>query len=181
MLNKMSLKLAGLALGLMLVAGCQHQGAGQASDTNAKKPAAEAQRSTTSTEQAEQQLQEAEQVMITVHLAQLKAEPDLVTVELGGDDKLYALPRPVLTNGDIKEVTPVTTEDNRTFIMFDMTQQGSAKLADISQQAAGHFFLISVQGQLIGVSQISEPIKDGKLIVATENAEHSKQILELMR
>ena len=180
MLNKMPLKLASLALGLMLVAGCQHQGAGQSSAAvNAEKPAAStAQRGAESGQQAGQQ---AEQNILTVHLAQLEAEPELLVLELGEGKRLYALPEPVLNQGDMLGVASVANEEGQTFLLFEMTEEGKAKLANISSQATGHFFLFSAKGQLVGVSQIAEPVTDGNLVMATENQEHTDQVLQLLR
>ena len=167
-------------VGLMLVAGCQHQGAGQSSAAkNAEKPAASAaQRGAESGQQAGQQV---EQNILTVHLAQLEAEPDLLVLELGEGKRLYALPEPVLNQGDMLGVASFANEDGQTFLLFDMTEEGSAKLANISTQATGHFFLFSARGQLVGVSQIAEPVTDGKLVMATENQEHTDQVLQLLR
>lgn len=174
MLNKMPLKLASLALGLMLVAGCQSPGAGKSSAAGtAEQPAATAQR--------EQAGQQAEQSMLAVHLAQLEAEPELLVLELGEGKRLYALPDPVLNQGDMLGVASMANDKGQTFLLFDMTEEGRAKLANISTQATGHFFLFSARGQLVGVSQIAEPVTDGKLVMATENEEHTKQVLELLR
>lgn len=184
MLRSTSAKLAGLALGLMLVAGCQNQGMTQASaGANATKPApAQVQRPPVSAQQSASQRQaQAEQTVITVHLAQEKSEPSLIPVELGDNETLYALPQPVLTQADMLQVTPVTAQSGQTFIMFDLTPQGRAKLSNVSTQAKGHFFLTSAKGQLISVAQISEPMTDGKLLISTNGAEHTQQIFQLLR
>lgn len=184
MLKNTSLKLAGLALGLILVVGCQHQGVEQSSDAaNAKKSAESAASIPTKRQpaNAKQSAEEAQQGIITVHLAQRKAEPELLTLDLGEGKKLYAMPQPVLTQGDMQGVASVTSEDGKTFLMFEMSEQGRAKLTQISTKATGHFFLFSVKNQLVGIAQIDEPVTDGKLVMATQNAEHTKQILELMQ
>lgn len=184
MLSNTSLKVASLALGLMLVAGCQHQGATQAdAGAQATKPAAaQAQRPSVSAQQSAPQRQaQAEQTVITVHLAQQQSESSLLAVDLDGANKLYALPQPILTQADMQQVTPVTAADGSTYIMFEMTPQGRVKLADVSRQAQGHFFLISAKGQLISVAQIAEPMTDGKLLISTNGAGHTQQVLQLLR
>lgn len=180
MLKSTSLKLTGLAFGLMLIAGCQQQATVPTSGaTNTVKPApVSAPPRSASTQQRPVQ---AEQTIITVHLAQQKSEPSLLEVELGAGEALYALPQPILVQGDIREITPVTAQDGSTFIMFEMTPQGRVKLADISTQALGHFFLISAKGQLISVAQIGEPMTDGKLLISTNGSEHTRQVLQLLR
>lgn len=184
MLNNTSLKFAGLALGLMLVVGCQHQGTGQSSDAANAKKSSEAAASTSAKRQptdAQQSAEQAEQDAIVVHLAQREADPKLLTLDLGEGKKLYAMPQPVLTQGDMEGVSSVASEDGKTFLVFNMTKQGSAKLAKLSTEATGHFFLFSVKNQLVGISQLDEPVTDGKLVMATENADHTKKILELLK
>ena len=184
MLNNTSVKLAGLALGLILVAGCQTQGTTPASaGANATKPAAaQVQRPPVSTQKSAPQRQaQTEQTVITVHLAQEQSEPTLVAVELGKNKTLYALAQPILTQADMQQVTPVKARNGQTFIMFDLTPQGRVKLTNVSSQAEGHFFLISAKGQLISVAKITEPMTDGKLLISTNGAEHTQQILQLLR
>ncbi len=182
------IRLISLALGLVLVAGCQQAGTSPAlSSALAEKPLPPETRPPVSARQYAQQQQQvqaqsqAQQTVITVHLAQEQPEASLIAVEVDDNQALYALPQPVLTHADMKEVTPVTTRDGSTFIMFDLTPQGSAKLANVSTQAQGHFFLVSAGGQLISVSQIAEPMTEGKFLVSTQDAEHARQILQLLR
>lgn len=183
MLNK-AFKLTSLGLGLALMLGCQQQGTSQAlMGANATQPPpADIQRPPVSARQYAQQTQnQAPQTIITVHLAQQKAEASLVAVELGDNQALYALPQPVLTQADIRQVTPVTAQDGSTFIMFELGPQGRAKLSNVSTQAKGHYFLVSAQGQLVSVAQITEPMTDGKLLINTNGNEHTRQIVELLR
>lgn len=120
------------------------------------------------------------ETIITLHLAQENAEPSLIAVDTGGT-ALYALPHPVLTQADMLRVTPVTAPDQLTFILLEMNQNGVSKLRSITNQAKGHYFLLSVQGQLVSVTQIGETISDGRLLVGTQNAQHSQAILNLMQ
>lgn len=183
MLKNTSIKFAGLALGLMLVVGCQHQGTGQLSDAaNAKKSseaaATAAKRQPTS---AQPTAEQAQQAVVTVHLAQRNSEPDLLTLDLGEGKKLYAMPQPVFTQADMQGLTPVTTKDGQSFLIFNMTEAGRDKLSKLSTQATGHFFLFSVKNQLVGIAQIEQPINDGGLVMATQSEDHSKKILELLQ
>ena len=174
MLSNKSLKLASLALGLMFAAGCQQGPAGSSAAQIQRPPVA-------SQQPAQQRQAQAEQTVITVHLAQKKSETELITVNLGENNKLYALPQPILTQADMQQITPVTAKDGSTYIMFDLTPQGRTKLANVSSQAKGHYFLISAKGQLISVAQIADPITDGKMLIGTNNAQHTQQILQLLR
>lgn len=168
MLHRKLLKTAGLVLGLMLAAGCQHQQQVAQQPTPAEPAAQEA-------------ADPAERNIIAVHLAQKQADPAFIEVDFGEGKKLYALPKPVLTQADMQSVQAVTTEDGRHFMVFELSEQGRKTLADVSSQAIGHFFLFSARGQLVGVSNIDEPMTDNKLIMATENEEHTKQVLQLLR
>lgn len=118
--------------------------------------------------------------VITLHMAQEKSEASLVAIDIGGKP-LYALPQPVLTQSDMQRVAPVTTRDQRTFILLEMNQNGIAKLRSITQQAKGHYLLLSVQGQLVSMAQIGDVIADGRLLVGTQNAQHTQAIIKLMQ
>lgn len=178
MLSNTLLKFAGLALGLMLVTGCQQTPTADSAVKAQATPAVGQQPAQQRQAQAQAQV---EQTIITVHLAQKKSEPELIAVNLGANNNLYALPKPILTQTDMKEITPVTAENGSTYIMFSLTPQGSTKLANVSSQARGHYFLVSAKGQLISVAQIADPILDGKLLVSTSDAQHTQKIIQLLR
>jgi len=118
--------------------------------------------------------------VITLHLAQEKPEAPLVAVDVGGAS-LYALPQPIITQADIARVTPVTGKDQRTFILLEMNTRGIHKLQSVTQQARGHYLLLSVQGQLVNVARISETINDGRLMVGTQNEQHTRAIIKMMQ
>ena len=171
MLNKNMLKVVGLLCGLILAAGCQHQQE-VAQQPAPVQPAAE---------QPADAADAAEQNVIAVYLAQQNPNPAFIAVDLGEGKSLYALPKPVLTQADMQSVQSATTEQGQSFMVFELTEQGRKKLAEVSAQAIDHFFLFSAKGQLVGVSRINEPMSAGKLIMATENEEHSQQVLQLLR
>ena len=181
MLSNTSLKFSALALGLMLMVGCQSLSTAPSSESSNGKKAAETTVTTPSERAQTSSEQQAEDAMITVHLAQLQNGPELLTVDLGDDKKLYALPLPVLNRGDMEGVEAFATKDGKTFIVFDMTEQGRTKLAELTAKAKGHFFLFGAQGQMIGISQINEPMADGKLVMPTQDKEHTVQVMELLR
>ncbi|MDY0251287.1 MAG: hypothetical protein RBR45_14755 [Pseudomonas sp.] len=165
----------------MLVVGCQHQGTEPLSATVGANESVEAHASGAAPHAKSSAEQQAEQGRITVHLAQLKAGPELSTIDLGEGKKLYALPQPVLSLEDMEGVTAFTSKEGKTFLIFDLTEQGGAKLAAISTKAKGHFFLFGAAGQLIGISQIDEPMTEGKLVMATQDAKHTEQVMQLLR
>ena len=181
MLSSTSLKFSGLALGLLLMVGCQSLSSAPTSESSRAKKPAETAVSTSSERTQTSSEQQAEDAMITVHLAQLQNGPELLTVDLGDDKKLYALPLPVLNRGDMEGVEAFATKDGKTFIVFDMTEQGRTKLAELTAKAKGHFFLFGAQGQMIGISQINEPMADGKLVMPTQDKEHTVQVMKLLR
>lgn len=128
---------------------------------------------------AQQQPQAA--TVITLHLAQQQQEPSLVAVDAGGDAPLYALPQPVLTQVDMGRISPVTAPDQSTFLLLEMNQNGIPKLRTITEQAQGHYLLLSVRGQLVSVAQIGEVITDGRLMVSTQNPQHTQAIIQMMQ
>ncbi len=181
MLSNTSLKFSALAFGLMLMVGCQSLSTSPSSESSSAKKPAETTVTTPSERAQTSAEQQAEDAMITVHLAQLHNGPELLTVDLGEDKKLYALPLPVLNRADMQGVEAFATQDGKTFIVFDMTEQGRTKLAELTAKAEGHFFLFGAQGQMIGISQISEPMLDGKLVMQTQDKKHTEQVLQLLR
>lgn len=119
--------------------------------------------------------------VITLHLAQQNEEPSLISVDAGGDAPLYALPHPVLTHSDMARISPVTTQDQKSHLLLEMNQQGTQKLRSITEQAKGHFLLLSVQGQLVSVARIGEAISDGRLFISTQSPQHTQAIIRLMQ
>lgn len=117
--------------------------------------------------------------VITIHLAQAQAEPELMQVDVGGNP-LYALPQPILTQADIIRVSPVNSPQG-SFLLLEMNEAGNNKLRNVTSQAQGHYFLLSVQGQLVSMAQIGEPIADGQLLMSTQNPQQTQAILNLMR
>lgn len=117
--------------------------------------------------------------VITIHLAQAQAEPELMQVDVGGNP-LYALPQPVLTQADMIRVSPVNTPQG-SFLLLEMNEAGNNKLRNVTSQAQGHYFLLSVQGQLVSMAQIGEPIGDGRLLMSTQNPQQTQAILDMMR
>lgn len=167
-------KLVGLVLGLVLFSGALIHGA-------TTPVYAQTQGSSVSALEYAEQQRQSQQTVITLHLAQELADPTLITIELGGNKALYALPDPVLTQLDMTQITPITAPDGRTFILFDLTPWGRERLASVSSQARGHYFLLSAKGQLINVAKISEPITDGKLLISTNGVAHTRQIIQLLQ
>ena len=126
------------------------------------------------------QQQQRAQSVITVHLAQQQPDEQLIPVQIG-EGQLYALPQPILIQTDMQQVTPVTAENGDTFLLFEMNNEGSQKLATVTERAQGHFLLLSVQGQLVSMAQIGQPISDGNLLMGTQGQQHTEAILEMMR
>lgn len=132
------------------------------------------------TQNTAQQQQQRAQSIITVHLAQQQPDEQLIPVQIG-DGQLYALPQPILIQTDMQQVTPVTAENGDTFLLFEMNNEGSQKLATVTQRAQGHFLLLSVQGQLVSMAQIGQAINDGNLLMGTQGQQHTDAILQMMR
>ncbi|MGO3892187.1 MAG: hypothetical protein ACTJHW_14530 [Paenalcaligenes sp.] len=120
-------------------------------------------------------------IVITLHVAQQSQAPMLIPIELGDDMMLFAVPTPVLIHEDMERISPFTARDQSTFLMLEMTRQGQQKLQTITEQARGHFLLLSVQGQLVGIQRITEVISDGRLMINTQGPTHTQAILRLLQ
>jgi len=75
----------------------------------------------------------------------------------------------------------VTAENGNTFLLLEMTDEGRQKLATVSERAQGHFLLLSVQGQLVSLARIGQPLEDGQLLMGTQSQQHTEAILDMMR
>ena len=176
-------KLTALAFTLGLAA-CQttqpFQAHNQPQPTDPKPPAVNGQNAAQPQQAAQGKPQAQTAPVITLHLAQQKQEKSLVPVNVGGKAPLYALPMPLLTQADMARVSPVTT-DKGSFIMLEMNERGIPKLENVTRQAQGNYLLLSVRGQLVDVAQIGGIIKDGRLLMATQNPQHTQAIINLMK
>lgn len=175
---KTVLKLSGVTV-LLSLAACQTLPSGRQPVPAAADPTPPAMERPVNPSAASRQPQSA--AVITLHLAQPAQEPSLVTVNVGGQAPLYAVPQPVLTHEDIARISPVTARDQRTYLMLEMNPAGAQKLRAVTEQARGNFLLMSVQGQLVSVAQIGNRIADGRLLIATQGAEHTQAIIRLLQ
>jgi len=66
-------------------------------------------------------------------------------------------------------------------MLLELNANGASKLQSVTQQARGHYLLLSVLGQLVNVAKINETIQDGRLMVGTQNAQHTRAILRMMQ
>ncbi|HLR13823.1 MAG TPA: hypothetical protein VK104_09440 [Burkholderiaceae bacterium] len=171
-----------------LLAACEHTTPVQQQPeaVDPQPPSMQSQRSSPASSgsapaQQQQQGGEQEQVVITLHLAQQQQEDELVPVDIGGGNTLHALPQPVIIQSDMGRVTPVRQGEDEIYLLLEMNERGIPKLRAVTEQAQGHFLLLSVQGQLVNVSQITQAITDGRLVMATEGPEHAQGILRLMQ
>lgn len=129
------------------------------------------------TQQAQQSQQQQGQSAVAVFLAQQQADAQLVPVSVG-QGNLYALPQPFLLQSDIQQVAPASADNGNTYLLLQLNEQGRQKLAVISAQAQGHFMLLNVQGQLVSLVQITQPIQDGRILMSTQSAQHSTAIIQ---
>lgn len=147
MLSGTSLKFSAVVLSLMLMVGCQSQNTAPTAESSNAKKSAETSVTTSSERVQTSAEQQAEDAMITVHLAQLQNGPELLTVDLGENKKLYALPLPVLNRADMQGVEAFATKEGKTFIVFDMTEQGRTKLASLLLKPKGISFCSALKAR----------------------------------
>lgn len=118
---------------------------------------------------------------IAFHLAQTKQAQGLARVQLNQNTSLYAVPQPVLTQADLQQIVPVQNKNGQVFLRFDFTQQGTAKLAQVTRQSVGNYLIISANGKLVSVPRIAAAYTDGKFPVPVKNAEEARAMLQVLR
>lgn len=122
----------------------------------------------------------ASQAVITFHLAQEKAEAQLMPIQVG-PTQLYAIPQPVFIQTHLTKVAPFTTSDQHNFLIFDLEPNALATWQRLKREAQGHYLLLSVNGQLVAVSQITNTPPDNQLAVAMTNRQQTQQILKMLQ
>ncbi len=167
-----------------VLAACETTAPSQQPEPVDPKPPQTMNSSTAPTPTAQEQSAQAQgqqsQAVITLHLAQQQQEEGLVDVNVG-DGTLYALPQPVITQAQMSGVSPVVDQGGSSHILFRMNEDGAQRLNAITEQARGHYLLLSVNGQLVSLAQITDTISDGTLLVPTQNEAHSSEIIQMMR
>ena len=118
---------------------------------------------------------------IAFHLAQTKQAQGLARVQLNQNTSLYAVPQPVLTQADLQQIVPIQNKNGQVFLRFDFTQQGTAKLAQLTRQSVGNYLIISANGKLVSVPRIAAAYTDGKFPVPVKNAEEARAMLQVLR
>lgn len=133
----------------------------------------------TTQQTAQSSQQQSQEAALAIFLAQQQADAQLRQINIG-QDSLYALPQPALLRSDVQQLTPLTTDDGRSYLLLQLNEQGRQKLATISNRARGHYMLLTVQGQLVSITQITQPIQDGRLLMGTRSAEQSAAIIQAL-
>ena len=118
---------------------------------------------------------------ITFHLAQTQQAQGLARVQVNQNTSLYVLPQPVLTQADLQQIVPMQTKDGKVFLRFDFTQQGAAKLAQISRQSVGRYLIISAHGKLVSIPRITAAYGNGQLPVPVKDVEEARAKIQLLR
>jgi len=185
--------LRGLALASLLgLAACQQMpNKGTSSARSGSAPPAAQQSSTAqqpaqqatqqSAQQPRQQAANATTPNITFHLAQVRPANGLAQVQLNQNTRLYAVPQPVLTQADLRQIVPMQNKNGQVFLRFDFNQQGAAKLAKVTREAQGNYLIISAQGKLISVPKISATYDGGSFPLPVASVDEAQAISRLIR
>ena len=176
----MSHVLRGLAIAsLMSLAACQvppkRASTEPASGTTAAQPAASQSGS------QQQRAANSSAPSITFHLAQTQQAKGLARVQLNPKTSLYALPQPVFTQADLQQIVPIQNKDGQVFLRFDFTQQGAAKLTQVTRQSVGSYLIISAHGKLVAVPRIATTYDGGKFPVPVKNVEEARAMVQMLR
>lgn len=176
----MSKVLRGLAVAsLMSLAACQVPP--KRTDTEATKQAAAAQPAGAQQSPSQQHAASSAVPSITFHLAQAQKAKGLAHIQLSPKASLYVLPQPVFTQADLQQIVPIKNKNGQVYLRFDFTQQGAAKLAQVSRQSVGRYLIISAHGKLVAIPQITAAYEDGKLPVPVNSVEEARAKVQLLR
>lgn len=155
--------------GLAALAGCQQMGPQRGA--NAADPS----------QQQAAQPRAATANAITFHLAQRQAGQGLAQVQVNENTRLYALPQPVLTQADMQRLTQLQGNNGQAVLRFEFNDQGAARLTNIAKQSKDSYFLVSVQGRLVGVPRVQSTYEGGRLDLRVENVAQAQAILQSLR
>jgi|GEM_PF-2623296 len=171
--------LRGLAVAsLMSVAACQVPP--KRTGTEAANQAAATQPATQQTS-PQQHTASSAAPSITFHLAQAENAKGLARIQLSSKNSLYVLPQPVFTQADLQQIVPMKNKNGQVYLRFDFTQQGAAKLAQVSRQSVGRYLIISAHGKLVAIPRITAAYEDGKLPVPVNSVEEARTKVQLLR
>lgn len=118
---------------------------------------------------------------ISFFLAQPQADSELTPVQLSPEATLYALPQPVLTQADIRQVVPLQSQQGQVFLRFDFNDAGGQKLTEISEQAAGNYLILSINNQIVAVPQVAPSYQGNAMHVPMRSAEDAQAVASLLR
>jgi preprotein translocase subunit SecD len=110
--------------------------------------------------------------VVGFRLAQSQAKSGLNPLKLN-DGTLYFSPTPVLTRSDLAEVTPMRSKQGQAFINIRFTPDGAKKLASVSRQNMGKWFVFTVNDQLVGIPKITQLINNGELNLTMANEQQA--------
>ncbi|OZI51499.1 SecDF P1 head subdomain-containing protein [Bordetella genomosp. 4] len=185
--------LRGLALASLLgLAACQQMPSKGTSSARTGSAQPAAQQASTAQQPAQQSAQQSAQQPrqqaannttpnITFHLAQVRPGNGLAQVQLNQNTRLYAVPQPVLTQADLRQIVPMQNKNGQVFLRFDFNQQGAAKLAKVTREAQGNYLIISAQGKLISVPKISATYDGGSFPLPVASVDEAQAISRLIR
>lgn len=118
---------------------------------------------------------------ITLHLARLQPEVGLTQVQVNPQVILYAAPRPVLTQADLKQIVPMQDAQGKVFLSLEFNPRGAAKLAHVTREAVGHYLLFSVRGKLFAIPRINAPQENGKFAVPLGSVEEAQAVVQRLK
>ncbi|GAB3100412.1 hypothetical protein GCM10027288_03020 [Bordetella tumbae] len=175
----------GFALASVLgLAACQqmpNKGTSSARSGNAQPAAQQASTTQQPAQQPSQQNANNSTPNITFHLAQVRPGNGLAQVQLNQNTRLYAVPQPVLTQADLRQIVPMQNKNGQVFLRFDFNQQGAAKLAKVTRESQGNYLIISAQGKLISVPKISATYDGGSFPLPVASVDEAQAISRLIR
>ncbi|CAM4337447.1 SecDF P1 head subdomain-containing protein [Kerstersia similis] len=118
---------------------------------------------------------------IRFFLAQSRPADDLLQIQLDPQTSVYALPQPVFTQADMKQVVPLKSQQGQVFLRFDFNERGAEKLEAISQQAAGNYLVLTINDRVVAIPQVASAYEKPAVHVPMRSAEDAQAVVNLLR
>lgn len=118
-------------------------------------------------------------IQVGFRLAQTQPAEGLDKLELG-DDFIWYLRKPILTQAEIANAQPRRTQQGQAFVRFWLTQPGAQRFATVAGQYPNKLLMLTMNNSLVAISQVGSPGSDGTLDFPVKTDELAVNIVKLI-
>lgn len=123
----------------------------------------------------------AQPASVDFRLAQGESDENLSKLELPNDaGTVWYIPQPILTRENINNAEPRRTKDDQAFVRFTFSADGAKQLADVSQRFPGKLLVLTIDGTLIRILRIDQPITNGILDVPFDSEKQAIGLVNII-